>query len=250
MTSKLSMTAAALVAFLLPASGMAATVVTDLNTTLTENGSFQQVFFDINGDSIDDISTGFFSSGTAYLSGATNYDPTTVDSSNIGIPVARNAPVLPLFGSFNAMTSQTRFLFDESSIPSTFSAGDSIDESDVSLLRSSMDLYGGRNNALPNVGDTGIFGVQITVGLGNWNTDDGVYFTGFEAQSEVETFYGFVTVEHGSIILSNAGASNVSGQAAIVGGTTPPPAVPLPASAWLLGAGLAGLGALRRARKS
>lgn len=133
-----------------------------------------------------------------------------------------------------------------------FSAGDEVGADDFANTVVFADLFGSggsATNLLPDVGDTAFFGFRIIMGDGEYQQLDGFLPTGFVGPTE--TFYGFLEVTHGSVQIGLAGYNNAAGQAAVIPGGTPnQPVVPLPASAVLLLAGLAGLGAMGTQRKA
>lgn len=109
------------------------------------------------------------------------------------------------------------------------------------------------SNFLPDVDDSGIFGIRIRTGEAAFFEGDGVFTTGFLEGSDIETFFGFIEVTHGSIIIGNVGFNNDPLSSITAGApltVAAPAPVPLPASALLLVGALAGLGTMRRRKKS
>lgn len=109
----------------------------------------------------------------------------------------------------------------------------------------------GTDNSGPiaNIGDRGFFAFKMDV---DPVTDAFGNPCGFQVACQAETYYGWLEIEHGSIILHSSGISSSSGLAAVTPGarapepTSGPSPVPLPAGLPLLIAGLGGLTALRR----
>lgn len=213
---------------------------------LNDPGSYSATSFDLNDDGLDDVNLGFFSGGAAFISTLTDW---------FAPVVAANDFDQPLFGSsYSAIASQTRFFMDEndSDAIKLFNEGDTVN-GDSSPYRDTFEyLYGGGSSfnpdQFPNVGDGGYVGFEIEIGEAEIGTDDGEYFRQF--LSTTELYYGFMNIQHGSIIIGVSGHNNVAFQGAVIpGGTTGPAPVPLPATGLMLLAGLGGLGALRRFRK-
>ncbi|TCP40836.1 VPLPA-CTERM sorting domain-containing protein [Rhodovulum marinum] len=186
--------------------------------------------FDLNGDGFDDI--GFYAFD--YVSGTQEGGVGTY-SYELGGKLYRTSIVNESDATIGA------------TLAVGFNPGDAIDATSGDF-GGGGELYvngsGTPYGILAAAGSSAYLGFQIEVGS-NFGTNDGYYFFG----AAQETYYGWIAVERGSVILGDYGLQNVSGEAAAIPtvGSGPSP-VPLPAGLPLLLAGLGALGLVRRRR--
>ncbi|MCV6592478.1 MAG: VPLPA-CTERM sorting domain-containing protein [Silicimonas sp.] len=160
------------------------------------------------------------------------------------------------------------FAHDASGNLIMYQDGDVVERTDdVSFLPGSAQLYDGSTGPLANVGDSGIFGFVVDfVSVGRYFEEEfAVRGSVIDAPCEeldtdfgcgleetVYSYYGWIQVERGSIIPGILGLNDAAFRGAAVTlptddpTPTDPSPVPLPAAGWMLLAGVAGLGALRR----
>ncbi|KPP88996.1 MAG: putative extracelllular protein [Rhodobacteraceae bacterium HLUCCA08] len=235
-------------------AGVAAadTIAFDFDTTLSYSGTFETTPFDLNNDGLDDVNLGFFTGGAAFISTLTSWNQPDTGPIGPGVPPG---DILLVGAPYQATVSLTRFFREEDNDKriKLFDEGETINAASSPNKGDFDYLYDGGNSfnpdQFPNVGDGGFVGFEIEIGEGNIATNDGEYFTGFTGTTEL--FYGFMNIQHGSIIVGMSGYNTTPGAGATVTGTTTggPSPVPLPATGLMLLAGLGGLGALRRFRK-
>lgn len=239
-----------------PVAGIAATIITDPGAAGTDtlNNNGERLSLDLNRDGHDDIQVGIGGAANLLNEGwmATLSDQFRFVGGNPNAPIQvfsiQNVQ-LPIFGGFVAPYQEVRIASSDGINPTKFGAGDSVDASAFSdPITGRSNLYGDVNAALPSIGDSAFFGIEISIGESEYLPLDGFLPTGFLSTPDI--FYAFIEITHGSLIVNSAGYNNVAGAAAVIPGGNNPPAVPLPASAWLLGAAVAGFGTLRRKRKS
>ncbi|SFR17396.1 VPLPA-CTERM sorting domain-containing protein [Poseidonocella sedimentorum] len=127
-----------------------------------------------------------------------------------------------------------------------FSVGDLVGEPGATFGSSGKlydDTFLSEKGPLKAPGSTAYIGFRIQASS-TYGTDDGLYFIG----APEETYYGYIELTRGSVILGDIGLSGISGASVLIpasssGGTS---TVPLPAGMPLLLAGLGGFAALRR----
>jgi len=206
--------------------------------TLENNGDSARI--DLNQDGFDDV---LLRIGNARNNAGDGLVDTNFENLFIGGPGDGTFPLQ--FEEFY----QEVFISATNGVADLFAAGDEIGPNTFNDSSRFETLFGGSDNALPNLGDSGYLGFRLDIGTSIYQNIDGFLDTGFNGTPE--SFYGFLFVEHGSINFGQAGFSNVAGAASVVpgGGGSKPNVVPLPASSLLLIAGLAGFGAVRRKAK-
>ncbi|MCV6592479.1 MAG: VPLPA-CTERM sorting domain-containing protein [Silicimonas sp.] len=161
------------------------------------------------------------------------------------------------------LTYRGGFLLDGSGALINYALGNTVQHVDGSQVSTgAVTLYDSEapgDGPLPRQGDRGIFGFVLEiVGIPlPIECEDDICGPGGPEQ-EIETpapgervvqnYFGWIEIEHGSIIPRLIGVNPDPGRAAVVTRTTPasPSQVPLPAAGWMLLAGLGGFAALGR----